>query len=216
MAPSPSFTPGIVPSRDPFFSLRRISLQFSAWVMWVPWNFFLLIDFTSVLFLALPQNFPFLSTWCTALCRRETIFSQPISLLTRDSTLGSAKAAPISASVLQFSHFSCSQFLSSFLYPCQFISLEKPNPQKLPVTSVGFQESVYLFVFWLYQVLLVAWGIFLLKHANSVAACGIYFPDQGSNLDPQHWERGVLATKPPKKSSESVNKCVPYISAENM
>ena len=28
------------------------------------------------------------------------------------------------------------------------------------------------------------------------AACGIYFPDQGSNPGPLHWERGVLATGP--------------------
>ena len=30
-------------------------------------------------------------------------------------------------------------------------------------------------------------------------ACGIYFPDQGSNLGPLHWEHGVLATGPPGK-----------------
>ena len=33
-----------------------------------------------------------------------------------------------------------------------------------------------------------------------VAACGILFPDQGSNPGPLHWERGVLATGPPGKS----------------
>ena len=27
-----------------------------------------------------------------------------------------------------------------------------------------------------------------------VVVCGIYFPDQGSNLDPRHWELRVLAT----------------------
>ena len=31
-------------------------------------------------------------------------------------------------------------------------------------------------------------------------ACGIQFPDQGSNLVTQHWEHGVLATRPPGKS----------------
>ena len=33
-----------------------------------------------------------------------------------------------------------------------------------------------------------------------VAACGIWFPDQGSNLGPLHWEHGILATAPPGKS----------------
>ena len=33
-----------------------------------------------------------------------------------------------------------------------------------------------------------------------VAAYNIQFPDQGSNLDPLHWEPGVLATGPPVKS----------------
>ena len=30
-----------------------------------------------------------------------------------------------------------------------------------------------------------------------VVACGIQFPDQGSNPGPLHWEHGVLATGPP-------------------
>ena len=36
-----------------------------------------------------------------------------------------------------------------------------------------------------------------------VAACGIYFPDQGLNLGPLHWESGVLATGPPGKFLKS-------------
>ena len=31
-------------------------------------------------------------------------------------------------------------------------------------------------------------------------ACGIYFPDQGLNPGPLHWEHGVLTTVPPGKS----------------
>ena len=41
-----------------------------------------------------------------------------------------------------------------------------------------------------YESLLVAFELL-------VAACGIQFPDQGLNLDPLHWEHGVLATGPP-------------------
>ena len=33
-----------------------------------------------------------------------------------------------------------------------------------------------------------------------VAACGIQFPDLGSNLGPLHWEHRVLATGPSGKS----------------
>ena len=44
---------------------------------------------------------------------------------------------------------------------------------------------IYLFI-WLHQVL--------------VAAYGIWFPDQGLNLGPLHWEPGVLATGPLGKS----------------
>ena len=70
-----------------------------------------------------------------------------------------------------------------------------------------FLIYIYLFI-WLHWVLVVVRGIFVaahegssLRHAGSlVAACGIWFPDQGSNLGPLHWERGVLATGPPGKS----------------
>ena len=33
-----------------------------------------------------------------------------------------------------------------------------------------------------------------------VSAGGIYFPDQGQNLGPLHWEHGASATGPPGKS----------------
>ena len=40
-----------------------------------------------------------------------------------------------------------------------------------------------------------------LQHADSlVVACGIWFPDQGLNSGPLHWEPGALATGPPRKS----------------
>ena len=36
-------------------------------------------------------------------------------------------------------------------------------------------------------------------HANSVAACGIQFPEQGSNPGPLHWKQGSLTAVPPGK-----------------
>ena len=44
-----------------------------------------------------------------------------------------------------------------------------------------------------------------LWHAGSlVAACGIKFPDQGSNPGPLHGEHGVLTSGPPGKSFNSI------------
>ena len=40
-----------------------------------------------------------------------------------------------------------------------------------------------------------------------VAACGIWFPDQGSNLGPLHWECRVLATGPPGKPQQLSHFC---------
>ena len=37
-------------------------------------------------------------------------------------------------------------------------------------------------------------------HDLLATVCEIEFPDQVSNLSPLHWELGVLATKPPRKS----------------
>ena len=53
----------------------------------------------------------------------------------------------------------------------------------------------YLFVIWL------CWGneLWVAACKPLVAACGSYFPDQGMNLSPLHWEHGVLATGPPGK-----------------
>ena len=45
----------------------------------------------------------------------------------------------------------------------------------------------YLFI-WLCQVLVVAFRIF-------VAACGIEFPDEGSNPGAPHWEQRVLVSR---------------------
>ena len=42
--------------------------------------------------------------------------------------------------------------------------------------------------------------MYLFDCAVLVAACGIYFPDQGLNSTPLHWEAGVLATGAQEKS----------------
>ena len=43
-----------------------------------------------------------------------------------------------------------------------------------------------------------------LQHAGSLlVACGVYFPEWGSNPSPLHWQCGVLATGPPGKSHPS-------------
>ena len=42
--------------------------------------------------------------------------------------------------------------------------------------------------------------LFIWLHWVLLAACGIYFPDQGSNPGPLHWECRVLANTPPRRS----------------
>ena len=45
--------------------------------------------------------------------------------------------------------------------------------------------------------------LFIWLHWVLVAACGIWFPDQGLNLRLQHWELRVLTTGQPGKSSSA-------------
>ena len=63
-----------------------------------------------------------------------------------------------------------------FSFLCAFI----PGREFLP-----FSRSFAYFI-WLHWILVVA--------------CGIQFPNQGSNPGPLHWELGVLATGPRRKS----------------
>ena len=73
---------------------------------------------------------------------------------------------------------------------------------RLPLGRGGGAENPnwgVFFFFWLHGVRRV---VFLLgPHVESlVRACGIQFPDQGSNSGLLHWEYRVLATGPPRKS----------------
>ena len=58
------------------------------------------------------------------------------------------------------------------------------NIHTLTFHQIYLKYLFYLFI-WLYWVLVVA--------------CGLWFPDQGSNPGPWHWERRVLTTRPPGK-----------------
>ena len=55
----------------------------------------------------------------------------------------------------------------------------------MSLTIFLFFKKIFLFI-WQCQVLVIA--------------CGIYFPDQGSNPGPLHWEHGALAVRPPGQS----------------
>ena len=58
-------------------------------------------------------------------------------------------------------------------------------------SSICLQFDSFFFFF--FNLLLNIW-------LYPVGAWKIWFSDQGLNLGPQHWEHGVLATGPPKKS----------------
>ena len=64
-------------------------------------------------------------------------------------------------------------------------------------------KKKYSFI-WVRWVLVVAHRIFLVVVCELlVVACGTWFPDQGSNPGPLHWECGVLATGPSGRSLHS-------------
>ena len=63
-----------------------------------------------------------------------------------------------------------------------------------------FLKCIHLFI-WLCQVSVAVCGNFFSSGmGTSVAACGVYFPDQRSSPGPLHWEIGVLTTGLPGKS----------------
>ena len=86
------------------------------------------------------------------------------------------------------------------LYPDRHGASSLTEPKKL-ILNVIFKKYLFIYLFGLVGSQLQHAGS-LLQHAGSlVAACellvmayGIQFPDQGSNPDPLHWERRVLAT----------------------
>ena len=84
------------------------------------------------------------------------------------------------------------------------IVLGNKTPRSIGLTHPSFKKKNKNCVFiWLLRVLVIACGIFNLCFSMQAlldAACGIQFPDQGSNPGPRHWQHGVLATGPPGKS----------------
>ena len=70
-----------------------------------------------------------------------------------------------------------------------------PHPRALTQESANSpSRATCLFFFFTMYIFWLHWVL--------VAACGLWFPDQGSNLGPLHWEPWVLATGPPGKSQE--------------
>ena len=79
-----------------------------------------------------------------------------------------------------------------------------PAAQKDSSCSVSLPTLLFsgLYIYlsiWLHQVSVAACGIFSLWHARS-PACGIQFPNQGSNPCPLYGEHGIPATGLPGKS----------------
>ena len=66
------------------------------------------------------------------------------------------------------------------------------------------KKIFYLFVL-LHQVLAAVCEL-------SVVICGFYFPGQGWNLGPLHWELGVSATEVPKRFYDEVLNCLIFCS----
>ena len=83
-----------------------------------------------------------------------------------------------------------------------------PSPWDFPCKNTGNKYKyiyIYIFFFFHLAVLGLSWGKQDLRSLVAACqllfvACGIWLPDQGSNLGPLHWKHGTLATGPPGKA----------------
>ena len=97
---------------------------------------------------------------------------------------------------------------SGFKRPRCLIYLQpvSPSPLFMPSPCPSYVALTYGWpcVIWTYlkkkKFYLAVLGLNCSKQNLLVVECGIYFPDQGSNLGPLHWEPVVLTTGPPGKS----------------
>ena len=82
--------------------------------------------------------------------------------------------------------------------------------QNKRMSSILLKMVFFFFFFNIYFI------CFIWLHWVLVVACGISFPDQGSNLGPMDCKRSVLATSPPGTSQKmvflykSIPKCISY------
>ena len=77
----------------------------------------------------------------------------------------------------------------------------KPPFQALSLSILWGFDVGLASVIWTYlKSYLAVLGLNCSKQNLLVVECGIYLPDQGSNLGPLHWEPIVLTTGPPGKS----------------
>ena len=75
-------------------------------------------------------------------------------------------------------------------FPALTLQLEESNPTNFSQTRIWRQPYLIIFLTYLFGHIRSK-----LQHMELlVAACGIWFPDQGSNPGPLHWEHGVLAS----------------------
>ena len=77
------------------------------------------------------------------------------------------------------------------------LSLNFPQKWKIFFKSKDCFVCI-IFSFFLLSLIINHWFFWL--HQVLAVACGIWFPDQGSNLSPLLWEGRVLATGPPGRS----------------
>ena len=85
------------------------------------------------------------------------------------------------------------------LGPLQFLYCLTPAQTSRSTSKASFPTSLLM---WFYILFFKKKYLFLIiwLHRVLVVACGIQFPDQGSNPAPLYWEHRVLATGPPGNS----------------
>ena len=92
----------------------------------------------------------------------------------------------------------------------ELVSLSLAGRFFLPLSQQGSPpvasfKNMYLFIYLAVLGLSCSTASLVAASEHLIEAYGIYFPDQGLNLDPPlHWERRVLAAAPPEKSQTCI------------
>ena len=102
----------------------------------------------------------------------------------------------------------CAQLCPTLLKPMDWSPPVSPPHGIFHARILGINIYIYIYIFFFFfnlAVLDLSWGKQDLRSLVAacqllIVACGIWLPDQGSNLGPLHWKHGTLATGSPGKA----------------
>ena len=104
----------------------------------------------------------------------------------------------------------CAQLCPTLLKPMDWSPPVSPPHGIFHARILGIYIYIYIYIYIFFfffnlAVLDLSWGKQDLRSLVAacqllIVACGIWLPDQGSNLGPLHWKHGTLATGSPGKA----------------